>query len=139
MNSAPCTNGKIRLVGGIVANEGRIEICFNNEWGTICDDNWGKNDATVVCKQLGYSTIGNQPNKLVYFLLYYTNMFSHTDAVAFSNAHFGSGSGTIFLDNVGCSGTEASLLDCSYSSGNSVVCSNGHNEDAGVRCQCMYI
>lgn len=56
-----------------------------------------------------------------------------TDAVAFSHAHFGVGTGLIHLDNVGCSGSESSLLDCQRSS--SVSCYSGHTEDAGVRCQ----
>ena len=55
---APCSIGDIRLVGGGVPNEGRVEICMNNVWGTVCDDGWGSTDATVVCRQLGYSTIG---------------------------------------------------------------------------------
>ena len=55
-----------------------------------------------------------------------------TDAIAFSNAHFGAGTGSIFLDGLSCTGSESSLLDCSKSS--SVYCSTGHNEDAGVRC-----
>ena len=59
--------------------------------------------------------------------------FVSTDAVAFSNAHFGTGIGTIFLDNVGCTGSEANLNDCSRSS--TVSCYYGHSEDAGVRCQ----
>ena len=56
-----------------------------------------------------------------------------TDAVAFSRAHFGAGIGTIYLDNVGCTGSETRLIDCTRST--TVSCSGGHSEDAGVRCQ----
>ena len=56
-----------------------------------------------------------------------------TGAVAFSYAHFGAGTGTIYLDDVGCTGSETRLIDCSRSS--SVYCYRGHSEDAGVRCQ----
>ena len=56
-----------------------------------------------------------------------------TDAVAFGNAHFGAGTGTIYLDNVECTGSETNLNDCSRSS--SVSCFGSHSEDAGVRCQ----
>ena len=55
---APCTQGQLRLVGGYVDNEGRVEICLNNEWGTICDDNWGTTDANVACRELGFSGSG---------------------------------------------------------------------------------
>ena len=63
-----------------------------------------------------------------------------TGAVAFSRAHFGAGAGSIFLDNVDCSGSESRLIDCSRSS--FVSCYYGHSEDAGVRCQggfCLYV
>ena len=56
--AAPCTDGQLRLVGGNVDNEGRVEICLNNEWGTICDDNWNTNDAEVVCSVLGFVYTG---------------------------------------------------------------------------------
>ena len=69
------------------------------------------------------------------YLLFKSTISRNTDALAFSSAHFGSGTGDIFLDNVGCSGTESSLLDCSYVSGNSISCTYGHSEDVGVRCQ----
>ena len=52
--TAPCSTGDLRLAGN-VANEGRVEVCMDNEWGTICDDSWGTSDANVACKQLGFS------------------------------------------------------------------------------------
>ena len=57
-----CTTGDLRLVGGSDQYQGRVEICINNVWGTVCDDSWSNTDATVVCAQLGYDTTG----KLIY-------------------------------------------------------------------------
>ena len=53
-----CTNGDIHLLGGSGPHEGRVQICINHVWGTICDDSWSSNDASVVCTQLGYSRSG---------------------------------------------------------------------------------
>jgi hypothetical protein len=53
--------GDLRLVGGTSEFNGRVEICFRDNWGTICDDNWDDNDATVVCRQIGHSNLGMLP------------------------------------------------------------------------------
>ncbi|XP_022104343.1 deleted in malignant brain tumors 1 protein-like [Acanthaster planci] len=100
----------VRLVDGTNKLEGRVEVYLDGTWGTICDDGWDINDATVVCRQLGYGGATS----------------------ALNEARFGRGSGDIKLTNVACSAAQKSLSDCpkSYST---YICS--HFEDAGVVCK----
>jgi len=104
---------RIRLVGGTVPNEGRVEIrtACNGEWGTVCDDLWGIEDAQVACRQLGYPTDG---------------------AIAYSFARFGPGTGDILLDNLQCIGNETELINCQHNGLGIENCN--HFEDAGVFC-----
>ena len=50
-----CDSGSIRLVDGTNQYNGRIEVCINSMWGSVCDTMWDATDASVACKQLGYS------------------------------------------------------------------------------------
>ena len=101
----------IRLVGGSSYNEGRVEVNYNGEWGTVCDDGWDDTDAGVVCRQLGFGSSGT----------------------AIGSAGFGQGSGPIWLDSVKCTGNESTLPRCGHL-GVGVIRSCNHYEDAGVIC-----
>ena len=100
----------VRLVGGSTANEGRVEVYYNNTWGTVCDDLWDQTDSDVLCQQLGY-----------------------TGADAFHyNAFFGEGTGTIWMDNVQCTSTDNCLGNCTFNGFANHNCR--HSEDVSVTC-----
>ena len=108
-----CVAGHIRLSNGFRTSEGRVEVCRNNVWGTICDIAWGQEDATVVCRQLGWSITG---------------------AVAQTGNFYGPTADTmvpIYAYNFGCTSTEQGLVDCPFleATGNCL-----HSQDAGVQC-----
>ena len=107
-----CVGVAIRLVGGSSYNEGRVEVNYNGEWGTVCDDGWNNINAGVVCRQLGFGTFGR---------------------TYFRRIYYGQGSGPIWLDNVLCIGNESTLASCSHL-GFGITRSCDHYEDVGVRC-----
>ncbi|KAM4570568.1 scavenger receptor cysteine-rich domain-containing protein DMBT1-like [Fundulus diaphanus] len=107
--SAICAASQIRLTGPTRCS-GRVEVFFNSSWGTVCDDGWDLTDAAVVCRLLGCGL----------------------PQTALSGAHFGEGTGQIWLSNVGCSGLEDTLTECSHSGFGINSC--GQAEDAGVIC-----
>ena len=53
-----CENGDVRLAGGTTAQEGRVEVCRNGVWGTICSDEFDEAEAYILCRELGYGYDG---------------------------------------------------------------------------------
>ena len=89
---------------------GRVEIFYKGQWGTVCNDHWDLNDATVACHQLGYK---------------YGNDISIGRLVP-------AGFGEIWLNDVECTGREQNLSSCSHSGWGNNDCN--HHGDAGVEC-----
>ena len=52
-----CTEGNVRLLSGF--GNGTVQVCVNRTWGSVCDSNWNSQAANVVCRQLGFTTLGN--------------------------------------------------------------------------------
>uniref|UniRef100_A0A8C8H4D3 Lysyl oxidase homolog n=1 Tax=Oncorhynchus tshawytscha TaxID=74940 RepID=A0A8C8H4D3_ONCTS len=99
----------VRLRGGAIVGEGRVEVLKNGEWGTICDDNWSLLSATVVCRELGFGSAKE----------------------ALSGGRLGQGMGPVHMNEIECSGFEKSITECFFNK-ESLGCS--HEEDAAVRC-----
>lgn len=55
---ASCADGDVRLAGGVNEFEGRVEMCYNKFWGSVCHSSWTIPDANIVCKQLEYQPTG---------------------------------------------------------------------------------
>ena len=83
---------------------------YNGEWGTVCDDGWDTADANVVCRQLGF----------------------HSSVRAYRSAHYGQGTGPIWLSRLSCIGNEPNLINCSQLSVGTKNCT--HSDDASVYC-----
>ncbi|XP_074521549.1 uncharacterized protein LOC141787165 [Halichoeres trimaculatus] len=103
--------GDVRLVNGNSSCSGRVEIFHRGQWGTVCDDSWGLQDAQVVCRQLGCGRVLS----------------------AQQSAAFGQGIGPIWMDDVMCTGSELKLSKCRHQGFGVHNCH--HSEDAGVVCE----
>ncbi|GCC19059.1 lysyl oxidase homolog 3B-like isoform X1 [Chiloscyllium punctatum] len=92
-------------------NEGRVEVSYEGEWGTICDDDFKLDNAVVLCRMMGFTT-----------------------AVGWTHsAKYGKGTGRVWLDNLDCRGTEKDVSECKSLGWGQTDCT--HEEDAGVICK----
>ncbi|XP_044844674.1 deleted in malignant brain tumors 1 protein-like isoform X2 [Mauremys mutica] len=101
---------QLRLVNGSIRCAGRVEVLHNQQWGTVCDDNWDLTEARVVCRQLGCGMALSAPR----------------------GSRFGQGTDRIWLHEVNCTGTEAALSECRARPWGEHKCN--HVGDAGVVC-----
>lgn len=101
---------EVRLVDGSGRCDGRVEVKYQNQWGTVCRVSWDEKDAAVVCKQLGCGSVIS----------------------AARSKRFVLGSGPIWMDEVHCRGTESALSDCTQTEWCEQYCT--HSDDAGVTC-----
>lgn len=123
-----CNETDVRLVDGQTPDDGRVEICFNGFWGSVCDDFWGFEDATVVCRQLGYNGCTFYLC-LLYLLILFLPVYTPASIALENLIH-----SLLFyhLDNVACAGGEERLSECVH---NGVGVHNCVREEAaGVIC-----
>ncbi|XP_062491998.1 scavenger receptor cysteine-rich domain-containing group B protein-like [Pezoporus occidentalis] len=108
--AGPASPVPVRLVNGSSRCAGRVQVFYGRRWGTVCDDHWDVRDAEVVCRQLGCGAALSAPPA----------------------AAFGMGPDPVWLDDVGCKGTETALSQCAAKPWGTHNCA--HREDAGVVC-----
>ncbi|XP_036336610.1 uncharacterized protein LOC118746806 isoform X1 [Rhagoletis pomonella] len=98
-----------RLQGGRSPSEGRLEVRYRGEWGTVCDDDFGLKEAQVICNSMGFYGLPTIAKNV-----------------------YGPGSGPIWLDQVSCFGNETSLEQCNHWTWGEHNCN--HTEDVGLKC-----
>ncbi len=100
-------------MGGANVTLGAVQVCMNNAWGSVCNDRFGTNDATVVCRQLGFPVTG-------------------AEAFRDASTRFNIPTGPVFLDKIACRGSENSVMDCNQTPPGLSQCTA--SEIAGVIC-----
>ena len=105
------SNVPVRLVGGDQYS-GRLEVFYNNIWGTVCQQGFNILAANTVCRQLGFNS-----GAITYY----------------GGAHYGPGSGKVWLTNVSCSPSDNNIATCGHSYwGKTDVCT--HEYDVSIDC-----
>ena len=127
-----CVTGDVRLAGGNNPLEGRLEVCFYNQWGTICSNGslWTANEALVACRQLGYAGGGKESTCNIALLLNFQFIKLISGALVVDASTFAYSDGPIVGSDTICNGTENRIVDCSFDRNH--ICD--HSDDLAVRC-----
>ena len=130
-----CRDGDIRLSGGPSVYEGKVEVCYDEEWRMVCGEGWSQQDALVTCRQLGYSTEGKSFHVYAYFfhksnVPAFCTHIPYIGAMAISGSLNTSGSPPSAWINTTCRGNESQITQCSISG----VLASRNCTAAGVRC-----
>ena len=110
ISAVPTYCPPVRLVGGNSKNEGRVEIYYNNTWGTVCNTYWGSSDSNTVCQQLGYTGATRS---------YLSPLIDQENA-------------PVWMDRVGCGSLDICLGKCSFTGFGNNRCT--HSQDVFVNC-----
>ena len=131
-----CTDGSVRLVNGSIHQEGRVEVCVDGVWGSVCSSGWDTTDAKVICKQLGYPDSGIAHSVILilshkrlcifdtYCVSFQELMYFLIVPVVSLNGKYGVGDGPIYFSDLTCQGWEHTYTICSKSSYLHFTCSN---------------
>ncbi|WAR06753.1 NETR-like protein [Mya arenaria] len=111
--SASAETGAVRLTGGSSPKAGRLEVFYNHQWGSVCDDGVTNNLSRVVCSQLGYHT-------------------SHPSVIRYLGYEYDTADMPIWLDSVECRGGERYISECDHDPWGLHDCT--HDEDVGINC-----
>ncbi|WAQ95352.1 NETR-like protein, partial [Mya arenaria] len=112
-----CSNDRVRLQNGINKYQGRVEFLYYGVWGTVCSQHFDKYDAQVICRLAHVP--GNQT------------------ATIYEQSRYGSGSGSLIVEDLKCNGTEDDLDECDsfpWSEESAQPPCNIHDFDVGVSC-----
>ena len=141
-----CIHGDVRLAGSSSPWQGRVEVCINNLWSSVCDNGWTSYNTQVVCAQIGYPGTGtciymhactiSGRHSMLWCRVEGHAEPSFPEAQAVVNSYFGDGTAPVLLNSVACSSNSTNLLNCSFSAPSS-YCQSGNT--AGVICEGRYI
>ena len=126
-----CSDGELRLSGAALTNQGRLEVCVNGAWGSVCDSQgvFTTDEAKVACRQLGILQVEGEYGTYVEWKMYVLHFY--LDEVGVLNASvFRNPNGPLLMDRIHCDGSETNFLSCDYS----LVPTCSHVHDIAIIC-----